>query len=160
MDQDETGQRPWVDGSSEAVKLARKSRSRIAPDKVLALMCSLKTRCARRSANLGCMEHSLFKLRTPETNQFSWPAFLYSHQPTNPLGGILYACAGEDQMNEAEMWQSDSEWLKKEMGTDITKRKIRKVSFKHDGKVLMAGEDRCRPPKNGTRPSTRPLPSS
>jgi hypothetical protein len=31
----------WVDGSSEAIKLARKSRSRIAPDKVLALMCSL-----------------------------------------------------------------------------------------------------------------------
>lgn len=41
-------------------------------------------------------------------------------------------------MNEAEMWQSDSEWIKKEMGAQITKRKIRKVSFKHNGKVMVA----------------------
>lgn len=41
-------------------------------------------------------------------------------------------------MNEAGTWQSDSEWIKKEMGTKITKRRIRKVSFKHDGKVLTA----------------------
>ena len=41
-------------------------------------------------------------------------------------------------MNEADMWQSDSEWIKKEMGANITKRRIRKVSFKHNGKVLTA----------------------
>jgi hypothetical protein len=41
-------------------------------------------------------------------------------------------------VNEAETWQSDSEWIKKEMGANITKRRIRKVSFKHDGKVLTA----------------------
>lgn len=41
-------------------------------------------------------------------------------------------------MNEADMWQSDSEWLEKEMGAHITKRRIRKVSFKHNGKLLMA----------------------
>ena len=41
-------------------------------------------------------------------------------------------------MNEAEMWQSDSEWIQREMGTSITKRRIRKVSFKHNGKVLTA----------------------
>ena len=41
-------------------------------------------------------------------------------------------------MNEAEMWLSDHEWIKKEMGAEITKRKIRKVSFKHDGKVVVA----------------------
>jgi hypothetical protein len=36
------------------------------------------------------------------------------------------------------MWQTDYEWINKEMGTTITKRKIRKVSFKHDGKVMVA----------------------
>lgn len=41
-------------------------------------------------------------------------------------------------MNEAETWKSDSEWLKKEMDATITKRRIRKVSFKHNGKVLIA----------------------
>lgn len=41
-------------------------------------------------------------------------------------------------MNDAEMWQSDSEWINNEMGAQITKRKIRKVSFKHDGKVMLA----------------------
>jgi hypothetical protein len=41
-------------------------------------------------------------------------------------------------VNEAETWQSDSEWIKKEMGANITKRRIRKVSFKHNGKVLTA----------------------
>ena len=41
-------------------------------------------------------------------------------------------------MNDAETWQSDSEWIKKELGTNITKRGIRKVSFKHNGKVLTA----------------------
>ena len=41
-------------------------------------------------------------------------------------------------MNELGMWQSDYEWINKEMGTTITKRKIRKVSFKHNGKVMVA----------------------
>lgn len=41
-------------------------------------------------------------------------------------------------MNEGEIWQSDYEHIKKEMGATITKRKIRKVSFKHDGKVMVA----------------------
>lgn len=41
-------------------------------------------------------------------------------------------------MNESEIWQSDREWLRKEMGATITKRKIRKVSFKHDGRVMVA----------------------
>jgi len=41
-------------------------------------------------------------------------------------------------MNEAEQWQSDYEWIGKEMGAKITKRRIRKVSFKHDGKIMVA----------------------
>lgn len=41
-------------------------------------------------------------------------------------------------MNESKIWQSDYEWINKEMGASITKRKIRKVSFKHDGKVTVA----------------------
>jgi hypothetical protein len=41
-------------------------------------------------------------------------------------------------VNEAEIRKSDSEWIKKEMGAEITKRRIRKVSFKHNGKVLTA----------------------
>lgn len=41
-------------------------------------------------------------------------------------------------MNEAEIWQSDSEWIQREMGATITKRRIRKVSFKHNGTVLTA----------------------
>jgi hypothetical protein len=41
-------------------------------------------------------------------------------------------------MDETDVWQSDSEWIQKEMGTTITKRRIRKVSFKHNGKVMMA----------------------
>jgi hypothetical protein len=41
-------------------------------------------------------------------------------------------------MNDSEIWQSDYEWLSKEMGAQITKRKIRKLSFIHDGKVMVA----------------------
>lgn len=41
-------------------------------------------------------------------------------------------------MNETEIWQSDYEYLSKEMDAAITKRKIRKISFKHDGKVMVA----------------------
>lgn len=53
-------------------------------------------------------------------------------------------------MNEAEMWQSDYEWIQKEMAAKITRRKIRKLSFKHDGKILVAevGEPN---PYNGAR---------
>jgi hypothetical protein len=35
-------------------------------------------------------------------------------------------------------WDSDRDKLKKEMDAEITKRKIRKVAFTHDGKVMMA----------------------
>jgi len=41
-------------------------------------------------------------------------------------------------MNEAEEWKSDYDWISKEMDAQITKRKIHKVSFKHDGKVMVA----------------------
>ena len=41
-------------------------------------------------------------------------------------------------MNESEVWQSDSDWINKAMGAQITKRKIRKISFKHDGKIMVA----------------------
>lgn len=41
-------------------------------------------------------------------------------------------------MSEAEIWQSDFEWISKEMGAYISKRKIRKISFIHDGKLLVA----------------------
>lgn len=33
---------------------------------------------------------------------------------------------------------TDREWLKREMDADITDRKIRKISFKHNGKVVTA----------------------
>jgi hypothetical protein len=36
------------------------------------------------------------------------------------------------------MWESDRIHLRKEMGAEITKRKIQKISFKHDGRVLVA----------------------
>jgi hypothetical protein len=36
------------------------------------------------------------------------------------------------------MWQSDYEWIQKEMGASITKRKIRKLWFKHNGKPMVA----------------------
>ncbi len=41
-------------------------------------------------------------------------------------------------MNEAEVWRSDYEWISKEMGAHITKRKIRKLSFIHDGELMVA----------------------
>lgn len=37
-----------------------------------------------------------------------------------------------------DMWESDRAHLRKEMDAEITKRKIRKISFLHDGKLLMA----------------------
>jgi hypothetical protein len=33
---------------------------------------------------------------------------------------------------------TDSEWLKQEMDAEITDRKIRKIGFKHNGKVFTA----------------------
>jgi hypothetical protein len=41
-------------------------------------------------------------------------------------------------VNESEEWQSDNEWISKEMGATITKRRIRKLSFMHDGKIMVA----------------------
>ncbi len=40
-------------------------------------------------------------------------------------------------MNEAEVWQSDHAWLKQEMDAEITKRKIHRLSFTHNGKPLL-----------------------
>ena len=42
------------------------------------------------------------------------------------------------RMNAAEIWQSDCQSLSKDMDARITKRKIRKVCFEHDGKVMVA----------------------
>jgi hypothetical protein len=62
----------WVDGSSEAIKLARMSRSRIAPNKVLALMCSLKSESSERPPG------SIEDLAT----QIDWsPPSLYLFEP-------------------------------------------------------------------------------
>jgi len=41
-------------------------------------------------------------------------------------------------MNAQEIWESDRAHLRKEMNAEITKRKIRKISFIHDGKLLVA----------------------
>jgi hypothetical protein len=41
-------------------------------------------------------------------------------------------------MNESEIWQSDYDWISKEMDAQITKRRIRKLSFTHDGKIMVA----------------------
>lgn len=48
-------------------------------------------------------------------------------------------------MNEEEVWQSDSEWIKRELGANITKRRIGKISFIHNGKVLTAEVGRPNP---------------
>jgi len=34
-------------------------------------------------------------------------------------------------------WESDREHLKKEMGAEITKRRIKKIAFIHDGKIVV-----------------------
>jgi hypothetical protein len=41
-------------------------------------------------------------------------------------------------VDEAQEWQSDYEWISKEMNWQITKRKILKLSFMHDGKLMVA----------------------
>lgn len=41
-------------------------------------------------------------------------------------------------MNEAEEWRSDCDWITKELGARITKRKIRKLAFIHNGKLIIA----------------------
>lgn len=40
-------------------------------------------------------------------------------------------------MTPDEIWESDRAYFKKEMDAEITNRKIRKLSFKHDGKSLV-----------------------
>ncbi len=52
---------------------------------------------------------------------------------------------GERPMDETETWKSDSDWIRSEMGCEITKRRIRKVSFKHNGKVMLAEVGQCNP---------------
>lgn len=51
-------------------------------------------------------------------------------------------------VSEEQEWQSDYVWIGKEMGAQITKCRIRKVSFKHDDKVIVA-EVRMPNPYNG-----------
>lgn len=41
-------------------------------------------------------------------------------------------------MSDSEQWQSDFEWIKKEMDAKIKKRRIRKLAFMHNGKVMVA----------------------
>jgi hypothetical protein len=41
-------------------------------------------------------------------------------------------------MDELQEWQSDYEFISTEMGKQITKRKIRKLAFTHDGKIMVA----------------------
>lgn len=36
------------------------------------------------------------------------------------------------------MWESDRDHLKKEMDAEITKHRIRKIAFMHDGKIVVA----------------------
>lgn len=52
-------------------------------------------------------------------------------------------------MNEAETWQSDSEWIRKKIDANITKRRIHKVAFKHNGQVMLAEVGQPNP-YNGT----------
>jgi len=47
-----------------------------------------------------------------------------------------------------DVWESDRAHLRTEMDAEITKRKVRKISFKHNGKVLVA-EVGKRNPYNG-----------
>jgi hypothetical protein len=35
-------------------------------------------------------------------------------------------------------WESDSIYFKKEMDAEITKRRIKKIAFIHDGKIVVA----------------------
>jgi hypothetical protein len=44
----------------------------------------------------------------------------------------------ENKVTESEEWQSDYDWISNEMGSRITKRRIRKLSFNHNGKVMLA----------------------
>ena len=44
----------------------------------------------------------------------------------------------ESEMTEEQIWQSDFEWISQEMGSRIAKRRIRKLSFIHNGKLLVA----------------------
>lgn len=37
-----------------------------------------------------------------------------------------------------DMWESDRAHLKKEMDAEITKRKIKKIAFIHNGKMVVA----------------------
>lgn len=45
-------------------------------------------------------------------------------------------------------WKSDSVYLRSAVDAQITKRKIRKISFKHDGKLLVAEVGKPNPYNN------------
>jgi hypothetical protein len=46
------GRESWVDGSSEAIDLAKELKTSIAPEKTLAIMCALTNAAPKRSAKL------------------------------------------------------------------------------------------------------------
>jgi hypothetical protein len=41
-------------------------------------------------------------------------------------------------MTNQQVWESDHGYLRKVMAAEITKRKIQKIAFDHDGKLLVA----------------------
>jgi hypothetical protein len=51
-------------------------------------------------------------------------------------------------MQSMDMWASDRDHLRTEMDAEITKRKIRKISFMHDGKLLLAEVGKPNPYNN------------
>jgi hypothetical protein len=51
-------------------------------------------------------------------------------------------------VQDMNMWESDRAHLRKEMDAEITKRKIRKISFMHDGKLLLAEVGKPNPYNN------------
>lgn len=41
-------------------------------------------------------------------------------------------------MGEHEIWQSDYDWISEEIGGSIAKRRIRKLAFMHNGRLMIA----------------------
>jgi hypothetical protein len=46
--------------------------------------------------------------------------------------------ADQEEPMDKNIWQSDRDYLEREMDAQITKRAIKKIVFPHDGKVLVA----------------------
>ena len=51
---------------------------------------------------------------------------------------------------EMDIWESDRAYLQTEAGAEITKRKIRKISFMHSGKIFVAEVGKPDPYNNVT----------